>query len=85
MYILQVPSKISTLGESFLTEGALERPEACVLSKVVPQVAGLLKDTSTLRVLAFKIELDPLCVRILNSDGLVPLFWDALESFMLLS
>ena len=85
MHVLQVSAQVSTLRESLLAERAPEGPHACVLAKVVSQVAALFEDTSALRVLALEVELHSLGLWVLHSDGLVPLFRNAFESLVLAS
>lgn len=82
MHVLKMTSQISTLSKSFLAERAFKRTETCVFSKMVSQVAALLKGTATVRILAFEIELHSLGVRVLNSNCLMPLFRYALKSLV---
>ena len=80
-----MPSKVTTLGKSFLTEWALKRPQTGVFSEVVTQVAALLEHTSAMRITALEVKFDSLCLGVLDSDGLVPLFGYALECLVLRS
>lgn len=82
VHVLQVTTKVTALSKSFLAEGALERPEPCMLPEVIAQVAALFEDTPTVRIAALKVQFDSLCLRVLHPNGLMPLLRDALEGFM---
>ncbi len=79
MHVLKVPSQVAALGECLLAEGALEGSLASVLPEVVAQVAALFEDTATSRVFAFEVQFHTLCLRILNTNSLVPLFRNSIE------
>ncbi len=66
-----------------MAEGALEGPQTCMFTEVVSEIAAFLKDTSTVRVSALKVKLYPLCLWVLYSDGLMPLFGYPFKRFML--
>ena len=82
MNIFKMTSQISALSKGFLAERALKRAQTCVFPKVISEIAALLKSTTTIRVLAFEVELDSLGVRVLNSDSLMPLLWYTLKSLI---
>jgi hypothetical protein len=81
MYVLQVSAQVSALGECLLTEGTFEGPLASMLPEVVSQVATLFEDTPASRVLAFEVQFHSLSFRILNANGLVPLFRNSIKGF----
>ncbi len=73
------------MSEGFLAVRTLKRPQTGVLPEVIPKIAALLKYTAAVRVPAFEVQLHPLCLWVFDSDGLVPLFGDALESLVFVS
>lgn len=85
MHIFEMSAQVATLCEGFLTKRTLKRSQSRMFSKVIPQITALFEHTVTVRVLTFKIELDSLCFRIFNSDGLVPLFRYPFECFVFVS
>jgi hypothetical protein len=72
MDIFEVPPQVATLSECLLAIAAQERPLTSMFSEMVPQVAAFFKHTTTLRVHALKIQLNPLCLGVSNLDSLVP-------------
>ena len=80
MYILKVASEISTLRECLLAQGASEGPLACMLPKMISQVATLLKDTLATSVLTLEVKLYSLRHFMLHLDCFMPLFRNSLES-----
>lgn len=76
MDVLEMSAKISTLSEGLSTVVARERSLTSVLSEMVSEVATFLKGTITVRVLAFKEQLDTLRCRVLHFNSLMPLFRD---------
>ena len=54
VHVFHMSAKVSALSEGLITLGALERSHSGMLSKVVTQVATLLKDTVTTFVLTFE-------------------------------
>ena len=79
VYIFHMAPKISTLCESLIAQRASVGSLACVLPKVVTQVAALLKDTFAACVLALKIEFDALSDFVLYLNCLVPIIRHSLE------
>lgn len=67
-----MPSQVSALSECLLAIAAQERPLTSMFSEVVPQVATLFENTTTVRVHAFEIQLNPLCLGVSNLDRLMP-------------
>jgi hypothetical protein len=78
--LLQVSAQVPALGEILVAELTGEGALAGVLSKMVPQIARLFKDTPTFRVHALEEELLSLSLWILDPDGLMPLAGDAFEA-----
>lgn len=85
VHILQVTAQVTALGKSFLAEGALEGTQACVLAEVIAQIAALLENAATLGVLALEVQLHALSLGVLHADSLMPLFGNALKSFVFVS
>ena len=52
MHILEMPSQVATLSESFLAVTASKWSLACVLSEVVSQIAAFLENAITARISA---------------------------------
>lgn len=77
--IFHMSSQIAALSKSLPAELAVEGPLASVLSEMVPEVAGLFKNASALRVHAPKIQLDPLSLRIPDLYSLMEVLWDVGE------
>jgi len=67
------------LSKGLVAELALERPLASVFPKVIPEVARLLERTPTVWKITAEVELYSMGFWILNSIGLMPLFWDSLK------
>lgn len=72
MDVLQMPAKVSALGESLLAFRAAEGSQTSMLSEVVAEIAALLEGAGTAWILTLKKELNSLSVRVLDLDGLVP-------------
>ena len=79
MDVLEVATKVATLGECLVAVVTRERPLTCMLSKVVSQVARLFEYTVASGVHAFKVQFDSLCIRISYLDCLMPFSWNTLE------
>jgi hypothetical protein len=75
--VLEMSTKVSTLGECLVAEAARERTLASVLSEVITKVAGLLEHRVAIWVHAFKVEFDALSLRVPHFNRLVPLSRDA--------
>ena len=84
MHIFQVAAKVTTLGESFLTEIASKWSITGVLPKVIPQVTRLLENAAATWEKAFEMELDSLGLWIALPNGFMPSLWDVLERFLIL-
>jgi hypothetical protein len=80
-----MPAKVSTLSKSFLAEWALERPQSSVLTEMISKVTAFLEYTSTMRIFALKVKLNPLSFWILDSNCLMPLLRNPLKCFMFVS
>ncbi len=85
MHVLQVATQVPTLGEGLEAELARKRPHSGVFSKVISEVAALFEHASASGILTLEEKLDPLCVGIFLSDGLMPLFGDPFKRFVLIS
>jgi hypothetical protein len=79
-----MPAQIATLCKCFLTELTREGSHTSVLSKVVSEIATFFEHAATARILAFEEKFHPLSIWILDTYGLMPLFWDSLKCFMLI-
>ena len=73
VHVLQVSTQISTLCESLVAIAAQEWSLASMLSKMVSQVARLFEDAPTVRIHALEVQFYPLCLRISNLYGFVPI------------
>ena len=80
MDVLEVPTKISRLGKGLVAISTQKGSLAGVLSEMVPQIAWLFEDTATIGVHALEVQLYPLCLRIPDLYGFVPIWGNALES-----
>lgn len=79
MDVFQVATKVSTLSESLVAEGTLEGSHTSMLPKMVSKVTTFFEHTSAVRISALEIQLDPLCFRVLDTYGLMPLFGDSFK------
>ena len=68
-----MPAEVSTLGELFLANVALEGPLHVVLAEVIPQVAALAKDRVATLVPASKVQFRSLRRLVGHSDRFMPL------------
>lgn len=76
-------TQVTRLSKCFETSGTSKRPLSSVFSEVISQVATLLECGIAARMSTFKIKLDPLSLRVFNSNCLVPLFGYTFKSFTL--
>lgn len=72
-------AEIAALSEGLVANVARERPLACVLAEVVPQVTAFLESALASCVFAAEIKFDALACVVLDLNCLVPLAWDASE------
>ena len=79
VHILQMPAKVAALSECLVALRTVVGPLTCVLAEVIPQIAALLEDLFAARVHTSEILLDALCHFMFHLNGLMPLFWDAVE------
>ena len=79
MHFLQVSPQVAALSEVLVAELARERSQPGVLPEVVSEIARLLEHAPAIRIHALEEQLLSLRLRVLDLNGLVPLWRNALE------
>ena len=79
MHVLEVATKVATLGEELPADVALIRSLHRVLPEMVAKIAALAEDRLAALILASEVQFSTFGLPVVDLDRLMPLFGDALE------
>ena len=79
VHLFEMSAQVTALGEILVAKLTCEGPLSCVFSEVVPQVARLFENATTVWIHAFEEKLLSLGLGVLDLYGLVPFAWNTFE------